>query len=197
LRNYRRYADKPKIIMQGDIPICHVCDSEAIKRERFIYCSAECRRLGSIRYSSSAIRKVAFERDRGVCAETGIDCYLLERIREQAHKPLAEHMAVAKRGSRKIGVLKRRTEEEAKRIQRRWQILWNHKILRLGIPERLWRRGSLWEADHVIPVHKGGGVCDMNNIQTLCWESHRIKTTLEKKGLRHTGRHKMCDVLKM
>ena len=33
-----------------------------------------------------------------------------------------------------------------------------------------------WEADHIIPVHKGGGGCTIDNFQTLCFSCHKEKT---------------------
>ena len=33
-----------------------------------------------------------------------------------------------------------------------------------------------WEADHIKPVSKGGGGCDLSNYQTLCKECHKEKT---------------------
>jgi hypothetical protein len=33
-----------------------------------------------------------------------------------------------------------------------------------------------WEADHIIPVHRGGGWCGLENFQTLCPYCHYIKT---------------------
>lgn len=33
-----------------------------------------------------------------------------------------------------------------------------------------------WEADHITPVSKGGGGCDLSNYQTLCKECHKEKT---------------------
>lgn len=40
--------------------------------------------------------------------------------------------------------------------------------------------GEDWEADHIIPVHKGGGGCKINNYQTLCKDCHKEKTAKEK-----------------
>ena len=34
-----------------------------------------------------------------------------------------------------------------------------------------------WEADHILPVFKGGGGCDLDNFQTLCLSCHKIKTS--------------------
>ena len=33
-----------------------------------------------------------------------------------------------------------------------------------------------WEADHIIPVHQGGGGCSLDNFQTLCTKCHKAKT---------------------
>lgn len=33
-----------------------------------------------------------------------------------------------------------------------------------------------WEADHIIPVHKGGGGVGLENFQTLCYDCHKKKT---------------------
>lgn len=38
-----------------------------------------------------------------------------------------------------------------------------------------------WHADHIIPVHKGGGACGLSNFQTLCIDCHKEKTILDNK----------------
>ena len=37
-----------------------------------------------------------------------------------------------------------------------------------------------WHADHIIPVHKGGGACGIENFQTLCTDCHKEKTILDR-----------------
>lgn len=37
-------------------------------------------------------------------------------------------------------------------------------------------RKSLWDADHIVPVMKGGGECDLSNLRTLCLKCHRAAT---------------------
>jgi 5-methylcytosine-specific restriction endonuclease McrA len=32
-----------------------------------------------------------------------------------------------------------------------------------------------WQADHILPVHKGGGACNLENLQTLCLDCHKAK----------------------
>lgn len=36
-----------------------------------------------------------------------------------------------------------------------------------------------WEADHILPVHLGGGACDLDNYQTLCKGCHKSKSYTE------------------
>ena len=44
--------------------------------------------------------------------------------------------------------------------------------------EREWStRKHLWDADHIIPVCKGGGECDLSNMRTLCLKCHRVVTS--------------------
>ncbi len=33
-----------------------------------------------------------------------------------------------------------------------------------------------WQADHVVPVFKGGGACGLENFQTLCIDCHKDKS---------------------
>lgn len=50
--------------------------------------------------------------------------------------------------------------------------------------EKQWgRRGSLWDADHVLPVSQGGGECDLSNLRSLCLLCHR-RVTAELRALR-------------
>jgi hypothetical protein len=36
--------------------------------------------------------------------------------------------------------------------------------------------GRLWQADHIRPVAEGGGVCGLENYQTLCLRCHKLDT---------------------
>lgn len=48
--------------------------------------------------------------------------------------------------------------------------------------ERTW-----WEADHIIAVAEGGGACGLENLQTLCYRCHRVKTRLQTIARRTNG----------
>jgi len=45
-------------------------------------------------------------------------------------------------------------------------------------------RKSLWDADHIVPVVEGGGVCDLSNMRTLCLKCHRSHTAELRNRLR-------------
>lgn len=36
-----------------------------------------------------------------------------------------------------------------------------------------------WEADHIIPVFLGGGLCTIENLQTLCYDCHKEKSKFQ------------------
>ena len=40
------------------------------------------------------------------------------------------------------------------------------------------------EADHIIPVHQGGGACWLSNYLLLCVACHKLKTKQDRKGQR-------------
>ena len=44
---------------------------------------------------------------------------------------------------------------------------------------KIWKRkhgGGLWDADLIIPVKEGGGMCGLENIRTLCIKCHKMET---------------------
>lgn len=43
-----------------------------------------------------------------------------------------------------------------------------------------WGYGA-WHADHIVPVEKGGGLCGLDGIQTLCAPCHRRKSADERR----------------
>lgn len=47
----------------------------------------------------------------------------------------------------------------------------------LGFSEHHAKNLMLWEADHTVPVSKGGGLAGLEGFQTLCAPCHRKKTT--------------------
>ena len=57
------------------------------------------------------------------------------------------------------------------------------------VKRKIWKRkhgGGLWDADHIIAVKDGGGLCGLENIRTLCIKCHKnvTKELLSKKKYR-------------
>ena len=50
--------------------------------------------------------------------------------------------------------------------------------------ETITSRRSLWDADHIVPVAEGGGLCDLDNLRTLCVPCHREATRKLRERLR-------------
>ena len=50
--------------------------------------------------------------------------------------------------------------------------------------------GSLWQADHVVPMWRGGGLCGLENLQTLCTACHKNKTKEEAKERKERSERK-------
>ncbi len=50
-------------------------------------------------------------------------------------------------------------------------------------------RVRFWDADHIVPVQHGGGLCGLDNFQTLCCCCHKRKTSQQKKTTRRKGKN--------
>lgn len=48
--------------------------------------------------------------------------------------------------------------------------------------EAEWGSG-LWHADHIVPIEKGGGLCGLDGMQTLCAPCHRRKSAAERRAV--------------
>jgi 5-methylcytosine-specific restriction endonuclease McrA len=107
----------------------------------------------------TAVRAALIERDKGVCAYCGLDCAALdEAIWWMVHVQFADH----------------KWHETLGRV---W-------LVEVGLGRFTKNWGGLtstWAGHHIIPVHQGGGKCDLDNYVTLCWrchaEAHRRKAS--------------------
>jgi len=72
-----------------------------------------------------------------------------------------------------------------------WVVKGNTQIVRFLLydeNDKIYCRGcgldlylETWHADHIIPVHKGGGGCTIDNFQPLYVHCHKEKTKLDLK----------------
>lgn len=49
------------------------------------------------------------------------------------------------------------------------------RLIRAAVP------GNAWNADHIVPVFRGGGACGMENLRTLCTPCHADVTKQQAK----------------
>ena len=57
--------------------------------------------------------------------------------------------------------------------------------------------GNAWHADHIRPVYKGGGLCHLENLRTLCVPCHMVRvpgSSISKEALQGSTEdtHKQC-----
>lgn len=130
-------------------PLCRWCEQEIPEKSgRRTFCSDDCVHEHRIRTDPGYVREAVFKRDQGVCAVCGFDTKTIE----------PEIRRLAGIDPKNIGAIGRA----------RRQVL-----AELGIPEH---RTTYWDADHIVPVVKGGGSCGLDNYRTLCIPCHRKAT---------------------
>ena len=61
----------------------------------------------------------------------------------------------------------------------RWERLRRQVFAHDGYRCRSCKAAGRLEADHIVPLHKGGAVYDIRNLQTLCRDCHIKKTADE------------------
>ena len=136
--------------------LCRWCQS-VVGKGRKSYCSRACDIEVAIRTSASSLRYHVKQRDRGVCADCGLDTQRLKRIFDHAVRSFyeIEHGIGTTHG---------------------WWL--PHLAGRVGwVFEQLGFNGnqSFWQADHIVEVSAGGD-SGLDNIQTLCVPCHKAKT---------------------
>ena len=129
--------------------LCRQCGIE-VPAGRRTFCSHVCVHKWKLASDPGYCRFLVFQRDGGVCAVCGVDT---EDLRVRLSGLFQQY-----------------------NTGRWWRYSYHPEIaafLRwLGITPSRWP-GSLWDADHIIPVVEGGGGCDLDNYRTLCIPCHQ------------------------
>ena len=119
--------------------------------------------------SWSVARRVAHERDRGVCAICGLNC-----------EDVSEAVALVKMHARHAPKLIMQawlaTADEWLPPRDLWQVPAMQVLTRYGFQVIDLQRRTFFDIDHIIPVAEGGGECDLDNLRTLCIPCHRYVT---------------------
>lgn len=137
--------------------MCRNCDTEVPKGRR-TFCGDECVDQWRIRTDPGYARDAVYARDRGICAECGMDT---DRVYEA--------ISLAKRMIHNAGWGQPRGQRDHKT---------GHGHTLIGSIGSLVPSGriSVWDADHIVPVIEGGGECGIDNYRTLCIWCHREAT---------------------
>ena len=139
-------------LRQEGMVVCRWCAGQ-ISPPRRTFCSASCVHNYRLRTSVSYMRDQIYLRDKGVCAlckiDTNMHARTLRRLqRELDHTPSSQ------------------LQEQISSLRSELKLAKNRKV-----HFRRWG-GGLWDADHILPVCNGGGLCGLENMRTLCVKCH-------------------------
>ncbi|OVA00749.1 SNF2-related [Macleaya cordata] len=145
--------------MTGE-PLCKLCQTpckgKLSKTPEFfedLFCNLACLQEYRIRTSRRSLREEVFNTEHGVCVVCNLDCHKLI----QCIRPL-----------RSVAGRREYVEKVAPKLASHKNLL--DKLVNDPI------EGNAWHADHIIPVHRGGGECNLDNMRTLCVACHRDVT---------------------
>mmetsp|Transcript_2410 Transcript_2410/g.3403 ORF Transcript_2410/g.3403 Transcript_2410/m.3403 type:complete len:348 (-) Transcript_2410:23-1066(-) len=159
--------------------LCRWCSQESNlkpkgNRKGTTFCSRGCLHEHMIRTSSNYVRKCLLIRDEGVCQICGFDAQGLYRKAYRAihdYKPEGKVEKSEFKSGREAAlqsVLAGTPYEKIKvKLSRRWSI----------------KNGQFWDADHIVPVIKGGGLKGLSNFRTLCKPCHQQATAELKQQM--------------
>ena len=142
------------------ILLCRYCAVVVPKPPRRTFCSKECVDEYLVRSSVRFARQQLWKRDKGVCAMCGTDTDALARVLccIWYRDPIGAHQNAWLFG---YGNAFRRATARHNCSER-----YPHRV----------QHGTLWEADHILEVARGGGECGLEGLQTLCRPCHLRKT---------------------
>lgn len=156
-------------------PRCTWCGG-SVPPPKQTFCGPECVREWTVRRQGAYVRVLVFERDGGVCSSCELDTSALSNtFRRLYWQSLFDNWSKQRAG------------------QDGWREAWERERQQiakareeaLGCVDAFWSKylpgldgysKSLWEADHVLEVCRGGGQCGISNYQTLCLKCHAGKT---------------------
>eukprot|EP01006_Ploeotia_vitrea_P007454 TRINITY_DN17101_c0_g1_i2.p1 TRINITY_DN17101_c0_g1~~TRINITY_DN17101_c0_g1_i2.p1 ORF type:complete len:605 (+),score=77.32 TRINITY_DN17101_c0_g1_i2:2-1816(+) len=143
-------------------------------QEHELFCSGDCRADYFIRCSGKSLRRQLFQLEQGICADCSLDCHSLWwRLKTLAGDDMeAERRELLFRTAPAF---------------RKYEKLANNIIAEPT-------EGKIWQADHVKPVHKGGGECGLENLQTLCAACHMGKTIEEAKARKAKRKQEQAEL---
>lgn len=126
---------------------------------RQTWCSTQCCNEFYLRTVSTVQRFHVEQRDGGICAACGVDTNRIQRALTAI----------------RYGYSNRRelTADQLRRRDRLYEF-WRQWAKSEGFASNCW--DSFWQADHILPVCEGGGMCGLDGLRTLCTRCHKAET---------------------
>lgn len=154
---------------------CTWC-GEPVGKGRTTWCSPACVEAFRLRCDPAYIRRHIEQTRPLVCAICGRDIAWLKGLEPRAKRAWHNLDYQPVRCHRGHLLINRRGRRNRRRMER-WARLWNYGLTR-SIRSWMAARGlaGIWEADHVVPVIEGGGLCDASGYRILCVPCHRAET---------------------
>lgn len=157
------------------------------------FCHDGCLFFYLLASSGTSLRNAVTVRDRSRCSGCRVDCakvILLYRRYMRAHgqcdaETIQEGLVHAgrKAGWTKFVTSKKKAKVLAQKIRRKFEANRRREFARFGV-----RPGDIWQADHIVPVTRGGGCAfTLLNIRTLCTICHD-EATASLTASRHAVR---------
>ncbi|KAK9843831.1 hypothetical protein WJX81_008228 [Elliptochloris bilobata] len=141
-----------------------------------LFCGPACEAAWCLRSSGGALRRALFRLERGVCQICRLDCHaLLQRLRN-----------VEKGAARWQERRWRRLREAAPAWEARGAKAAGERLVTQAVA------GNAWHADHILPVFRGGGLCTLENLRTLCVVCHQAVTKRQARE-RADARHMVAQ----
>lgn len=162
--------------------LCSCGCGEVPKPPRRTWFSDACVDAWKLKNDPSHVRRLVFERDRGICALCGCDAEATYRAWQEYHRDagrLAAWLLNAYRWNvewdRCGGRFRFRDQPP---VTAREQAAYRRAIVAKYGPAGAWTPGrrTAWDADHIVPVCRGGGQCGLENYRTLCVPCHKRET---------------------
>lgn len=130
------------------------------------YCSDGCRADARVRSGNHVYaRSQVFKRDRGICSLCGLDCEQAMRVLARVAEYGEDWRLSAKTG-RPVALPTWKMQDAETKAAREFLLrLWT------GVKSPTWT-ATLWHADHIVPISRGGAGCGLDGYRTLCVKCH-------------------------
>jgi len=140
--------------------LCLECGEELSEtRKRFTFCGDACRAAREVKCHPGSARWQVFARDHGICARCGFDCAALDEALKEFGFTYPHY---------DDGWMKERGYQSE--LAKEW-------LREQGFRESFWGKWkSTWETHHRTAVVEGGGGCELDGLETLCYRCHRAET---------------------